>query len=94
MLHVDAEIALRHIAGHKLPGKANRIALEVVSKREIPEHLKEGVVPRGMAHLLKVVVLAARAHALLTRGRAPASLRGFLVSEEHLLELHHPRVGE
>ena len=44
-------------------------ALEVVAEGEVAEHLEERVVPRGAADVLEVVVLAARADALLGGGR-------------------------
>ncbi len=46
----------------------------------------------GIADVLEVVVLAAGAHAALGGGRPG---KGALVlPEEHVLELHHARVGE
>ena len=47
---------------------------------------------RGVAHLVKVVVLAARAQAALHVGRAYVA--ALLGTEEHVLELDHARVGE
>ena len=79
--------------GDEFPGEANGVALEVITKREIAEHLEEGVMPRGVADLLEVVVLAARSHALLHRRRPPAAGR-LLLAEEDFFELHHARVGE
>ena len=94
--HGDADV-LRlelQLLGHELPGEADRIALEVVAEGEIAEHLEERVMPRGVADLLEVVVLSAGPHALLHgRGATRASGR-LLLAEEHLLELHHPRVRE
>ena len=78
----------------ELPREANRVALEVVAEREVAEHLEERVVPRGVADLLEVVVLAAGAHAFLRRRRAALPVRRRLGAEEHALELHHARVGE
>jgi hypothetical protein len=49
-------------------------------------------VARGLADLVEVVVLAAGAHALLTRG-GPLH-RPALAAGEDVLELHHPGVGE
>ena len=51
--------------GDEFPREADRVALEVVAKREIAEHLEERVMPRGVADLLEIVVLAACADALL-----------------------------
>jgi len=50
------------------------------------------MVPRGMAHLLEVVVLPARPHALLARHRP--GVRPPLEPLKYSLELHHPGVGE
>ena len=70
----------------------DRLALEVVAEGEVAEHLEEGVVARGVADVLEVVVLAARAHAALRAGRAHVG--ALLLAEEHVLELHHAGVGE
>src|SRR4029079_2886754 len=64
----------------ELPREADRIALEVVAEAEVAEHLEERVVPRRVADVLEVVVLAARAHAAL-RGRG-ARDRAFLAPQE------------
>ena len=52
------------------------------------------MVPRGVPDLFEVVVLAARAHALLRRGGAPLSVGRLLHAEEDLLELDHSGVDE
>ena len=78
--------------GEQPPGMRDRLALEVVAKREIAQHLKEGVVAGGVAHVLQVVVLAAGAHAAL-RGGGPHIGAG-LPAEEDILELHHAAVGK
>ena len=84
---VDAELA-----GEELPGEGDRVGLEVVAEREVAEHLEERVVAGRPAHVLEVVVLAARPHALLT-GRGPDVVAP-LLAQEHALELHHAGVGE
>ncbi|MPM72281.1 hypothetical protein SDC9_119254 [bioreactor metagenome] len=78
--------------GQQLPTPLNRFELEVVAKRPVAQHLEEGVVTRGIAHVLKIVVLAARAQAGLHR--CGAVVRALVFPEEHVLELHHARVGE
>ena len=78
--------------GHPLPRVGDRLLLEVVPEGEVAQHLEEGVVAGGMAHLLQVVVLAAGANALLAGGRA--GIVAALHALKHPLELHHPRVGE
>ena len=66
--------------------------LEVVAEGEVAEHLEEGVVARGVADVVEVVVLAAGAHALLRGRRRVVGAR--LLAGEHVLELHHAGVGE
>ncbi len=88
-LRIDSQIPR-----DELPAEPDCIALEVISEREVPEHLEEGVVPGGVADLFEIVVFAARAHAFLRRRRASYAADGLLQPEEYLLELHHPRVGE
>src|SRR5690606_12184130 len=55
----------RVLLGEQLPRERDRVPLEVVAEGEIAQHLEEGVVARGDANLLEVVVLAADAQALL-----------------------------
>src|SRR5262249_45133478 len=78
--------------GDQLPCICNRFALEVVAKAEVPEHLKERVMTLGEADVLKVVVLAPGADALLRRSRP--RVVAFLQTQEDVLELVHSGVGE
>ncbi len=82
----------REIARQQLPGEQDRALLEIIAEGEIAEHLEEGVVARGVADIVEIVVLAAGAHAFLRRGRA----QGFrlLGAGEHVLERHHAGIGE
>ena len=90
--HHDAiGIELQHL-GEERPRILDGVALEVVAEREVAEHLEEGVVTRGHAHVLEVVVLAADADALLRR--RGALVRADVLAREHVLERHHARVGE
>ncbi len=76
----------------QVPGKGNRVILEIVAKAEIPQHFKEGMVARGIAHIVQIVVLAARAHAFLRRCGPLVIPR--LDPGEQVLELHHARIRE
>ena len=51
--------------GEQRPGERDGVLLEVVPEREVPQHLEEGVVSQGRAHVVEIVVLAAHPHALL-----------------------------
>ena len=78
--------------GDQVPGQLDGALLEVVAEGEVAEHLEEGVVARGVADVVEVVVLAAGAHAFLRRHR-PVVGPGFQAGE-HVLELHHAGIGE
>ena len=90
----DGQLVLRQaeFLGDQVPGELDRAVLEVVAEREVAEHLEEGVVARGVADIVEVVVLAAGAHAFL---RGDGALVGALLEAgEDVLELHHAGVGE
>src|SRR3546814_11090864 len=74
------------------PRPGNGVLLEVVAERPVAEHLEKGVVARGVADLVEVVVLAAGTQAALDVGRAHVA--ALLRAKEHVLELDHARVGE
>src|SRR5208282_1527007 len=80
------------LARNQFPSKPDRIALEVVAEREIPQHLEKCMMPPRKAHILQVIVLPASAHALL-RGRCPLVIP-LLRSQKEVLELIHPGVGK
>src|SRR5262245_15497082 len=72
------------------PGVIDCFLLEVRSEREVPEHLKKGLVPACMPDVIQIVMLAAGANALLrTRGRAVCTL---FRAQKDVLELIHPRI--
>src|SRR6476660_5373126 len=79
-------------SSQKFPTKCDRVFLEIVSEREIPEHFEEGVMPPRVPDVLEVVVLAAGAQTLLRRD-SPAIATG-LLAEKDPLELVHAGVGE
>ncbi len=78
--------------GDQVPGELDGAVLEIVAEREVAEHLEEGVVARGVADIVEIVVLAAGAHAFL-RGRG-AQIGALLQAGEDVLELHHAGIGE
>ena len=82
---------LPHV-GQQFPGKSDRVALEIVAKAEIAEHLEESVMARGITDVFQVIVLAAGAQAALHRGRT--DIVALVGAEEHVLELHHAGIGE
>src|SRR3546814_10859957 len=73
--------------GQQRPRMGDRLILEIITEREIAHHLEESVVPRGIADIVEIVVLAARAHAFLRRGRSRIGARLEPSSEEHTSEL-------
>ena len=78
--------------GQQFPGIQDGVVLEIVAERKIAEHLEKRVMPGGIADVLEIVVLAAGAHAALRRGGAGIAAR--VLAKEHVLELHHARIGE
>ena len=69
-----------------------RVALEIVPKTPVAQHLEEGVMACRVAHVFQIVVLATRTQAGLHRGGADVG--AFVGSEKDVLELDHARVGE
>src|SRR6202035_5106184 len=73
--------------GDQIPGEFDGAVLEIVAEREIAEHLEKRVMPRGIADIVEIVVLAAGAHAFLRGGGA--LIGPLLDAGEDVLELHH-----
>ena len=94
MVDGDQQPVLRNaeILGQQFPGEGDGLFLEIVAEAEIAQHFEEGVVARGIADIVEVVVLAARAHAFLRGGGAGVVAR--FDPGEQVLELHHARIGE
>ena len=70
----------------------NRVAFEIVAKREIAHHFKKGMVAGGVADVFQVVVFAACAYAFLRGGSAIVG--AFIEAEEHVFKLVHTGVGK
>ena len=90
----DAKLVLveAEVLGQQLPGEGNRLILEIVAEREIAQHLEKRMVPRGVADIVEVVVLAAGPNTFLRAGGAFVIPR--LDPGEAVLELHHAGIGE
>ena len=94
MIDGDRQLVLGQppFAGQQRPGMQDRLLLEIVAEGKIPQHFKEGMMPRGIADIVEVIMLSARPHAFL-RGCRPGR-RPRLQPGEHVLERHHAGVGE
>ena len=79
-------------AGEKFPRERNHFFFEIIAKREIAHHFKEGVVAGGIAHIFQIIVFAACAHAFLRGGGA--GVGAFVKAQEYVFKLVHARVGE
>ena len=88
----QALLVERVVLGEQLPGEQDGALLEIIAEGEVAEHLEEGVVARGVADIVEVVMLAAGAHAFLRRGDAREGR--LLGAGKHVLELHHAGIGE
>ena len=91
MNHRRCRIELEFV-DQQVPGKLDRVFLEVIAKRKIAEHLEKRLMPRGLADFVQIVVLAAGAHAFLRR--AGAHVVALLDAQKDILELVHAGVGE
>ena len=80
------------LLGEVFPGPMDGVALEVVAKAPVAQHLEQGVVARRPADLLEVVVLAGHAQAGLRVDRA--HVVALLLAGQHALEGSHPGVDE
>ena len=80
------------LLGHQVPGQLDCALLEIIAEREIAEHLEESVMPRGIADIVEIVVLAPGADAFLRRGGA--HIGALFQAGEDVLELHHAGIGE
>ena len=78
--------------GDQLPSEGHGLLLEIIPEGKVAEHLEKRVMLSRPADLVQVVVLAADPHAFLDRG-GPDIASSFQ-SEEDVLELIHPGVGE
>jgi hypothetical protein len=76
----------------QFPGVGDGVFHKIIAEGKIAEHLEKRVMAVGEANVFEVVVLAAGADALLRRGGA--RIVALLKTEEHILELVHPGVGE
>ena len=83
--------------GQQLKRPPDRFLLEVVPERPVPQHLKESMVVSVLAHIIKIVVLAPSADALLRVDRTlhPMQRRGRIERPlKDRLELIHPGIGK
>ena len=80
------------LLGDERPGQLDGEILEIIAEGEVAQHLEERVMPRGVADVLQVVVLAAGPYALLRCCRARVITA--LDAGKDVLELDHAGVGE
>jgi hypothetical protein len=78
--------------GQKGPGKAYGIALEIVTKAEVAQHFKEGVMAGRVPDVLQIVVLATGPYHTL--GGYGAAVRPMLLAKKYVFELNHAGVCE
>ena len=55
------------IFGYQIPSIMNCLLFKIITKRKISQHFKKCVMAGRIAHVLKIIMLAARAHAFLGR---------------------------
>ena len=90
----NPELVSRKAQGtrQEVPTVLNRFAFEVVAKTEVAEHFEERVVASRIAHVLQIIVFTACPHTALRRCRT--AVAACVLTQEHVLELHHSGVRE
>ena len=78
--------------GEQCPRVQDCLLFEIISKREIPEHFKECVMPRSIADIVEIIMLTASTDAFLGAGRAVGRRR--FEPGKGVLERHHARIDE
>ena len=73
--------------GDQIPSKRNSVFFKVIPKAKIAEHFKKGMVTRGIAHIIKVIMFATGAHAFLAGGRT--AIIAVFKSGKNIFELDH-----
>ena len=60
----DAQLILGNVEifGQQLPCEGDRLFFEIIAKGKIPQHFKERMVARCIAHIVQIIVLATCAH--------------------------------
>mgnify|MGYP003148005318 CR=1 FL=1 len=94
MVNRDQELGFvdSEILGQKVPRIGDRLFLEIIAKAEIAQHLEKRVMPRGIAHIVQIVMLATRAHTFLAG--SGADIIAMLHPGKTVLEDHHAGIGE
>lgn len=70
----------------------NSLALEVATKGEVTEHLKESVVTSGITYVIEVILLTTCTYALLSG--SGIDIRASVLAKVDVLELVHTGVSE
>ncbi len=91
----DVEFLFRqlHHFGEKMPSVLDCFGFKVVPKAEVAQHLKEGVMPRGVTNIFQIVVFTPGAQAGLTTGRSGGLRRGHLTGKDRF-KRHHTGIGK
>ena len=70
----------------------DRLFLEIIAERKIAQHFKECVVPRSIAHIVEIIMLATSSYAFLAR-HGTRNSAGFKAGKV-VLKRNHPRIDE
>ncbi len=80
------------VLAQEFPGELDGILFEIITKREIAQHLEESMMPCRLAHVFEIIVLAAGSHTLLRSGST--LVINLALPQEDILELVHPGIGK
>ena len=73
--------------GNEFPCKGDRVFFEIIAKGKVPEHFKEGMVTRGITHIVEVIVFTTSAYTFLRC--CGALIVAGLNAGKQILKLHH-----
>ncbi len=93
-IHGEPEAVQRQLqfVDEQVPGKGDGVALEIIAKGEVAQHLEKSMMAGAGADVFQVVVFAADAHALLAGHGTRVGT--FFQTEEKVFELHHSGIGQ
>src|SRR5437016_68697 len=78
--------------GQKIPGKMNGVFFKIVSKRKIPQHFKESMMPRREPDVFQVIMFSPGPHAFLVGGGS--LVRPLVNAKKNIFKLRHSGICE
>jgi hypothetical protein len=81
-----------YLPDQEIPAIFDRLLLKIIPEGEIAQHLEKGVMARGSAHVLQIIMLATGTDAFLAAGCPPIGKLAH--ANKDILELNHSSIRE